>query len=352
MDSPWQRELSVAIAAVQQASKLSQAVLAEQDKGILEKDDLSPVTVADFAIQALLTATIHHSFPHDGFVGEESGDDLRANPALLQRVWALLQRFSPDCAPPSPCRIPSGPDEVCDMVDWCGHGLPLQPQKPRVWVFDPIDGTKTFIRGQMYAVNVALLHDGEQVLSTVALPLLPLDATPPVTDATSDPAGQGTIVFAAKGYGTHVRPLRGALSDVAVRRVPPILADHPDQLRPVSSLLARASAIDEVHAAAAARLGITLPGCDLLGWVPRWVVLALGLANMTFWVYRSRTRYAKLWDHAGALLLFQEVGGKVTDVQGRDINLGAGRKLTDNYGFVAAPAPLHATVLAAVQDSL
>ncbi len=48
---------------------------------MLEKDDLSPVTVADFAIQALLTATIHAAYPEDKFVGgEESAAGLREHP--------------------------------------------------------------------------------------------------------------------------------------------------------------------------------------------------------------------------------------------------------------------------------
>jgi 3'(2'), 5'-bisphosphate nucleotidase len=52
------------------------------------------------------------------------------------------------------------------------------------------------------------------------------------------------------------------------------------------------------------------------------------------------------------MLLFEEVGGKITDVNGLDINLAAGRKMTDNFGFVAAPKHLHSLVLHTLQELL
>lgn len=90
----------------------------------------------------------------------------------------------------------------------------------------------------------------------------------------------------------------------------------------------------------------------MLPWVLRWAALAMGLGNTTVWVYKRRDRYAKAWDHAGAMLLFEETGGKITDVHGKDIDLAAGRKMSANFGFVAAPERLHPRVLAAVQDVL
>jgi 3'(2'), 5'-bisphosphate nucleotidase len=80
--------------------------------------------------------------------------------------------------------------------------------------------------------------------------------------------------------------------------------------------------------------------------------MATGAANMTVWVYKKRERYAKIWDHAGAMLLFEEVGGMITDVHGKEIDLTAGRKLEANFGFVAAPKSLHDVVLRAVHDTL
>lgn len=367
MDSPYQRELAVAISVVEQAARLSQAVLPAHDKGAIEKDgDLGPVTIGDFAIQALLTASLHAAFPDDQFVGEEDADALRANAALCERVWATLQTVGGKTS--GAVQLPASKADMCDMIDRCQTA----PGPGRVWVFDPIDGTKTFLRREMYAINVALLVDGQQTVAIVACPLLAAEAmedmpdpAAPIYNDTLDPSGRGCLLFAVKGHGAYVRPLFTAgpaggpagvpASDDIPRRLPhhaASLSASGGALRPVTCFVMQSSALDDVHRAVAARLGVAFPGSDLLGWVPRWAALALGRANTTVWVYRRRDRNAKVWDHAGAMLLFEEVGGTITDVDGRPLDLLAGRTLSGNFGFVAAPADAHAAVLQAVHSVL
>ncbi len=358
MDSPFSSELQAALEAIEAAARLSRAVLELDDKSVVQKDDLSPVTTADFAIQALLTATLHHAFPHYGFVGEEDAAALRADPALLERVWDLLQ----DVAAATGCKVPESRERLCDMIDWCGRGVPRAGDgaSSRVWVFDPIDGTQAFVRNEMYAINVALLEGGRQVLGVVACPLLSADgAAYPVADDSTDPHGRGSVLFAVRGHGTFVRPLLGELlggggGTLEARRVVPAAAPatSASQLRSVSCYRKLDSGVDDAHRAATERLGVEFPGCDLVSWVARWAVLALGIASVSVWVYKKRTRRAKIWDHAGAVLLFEEAGGRVTDVDGRDLDFAAGRTLAANYGFVAAPRHLHGAVLSAVHETL
>jgi 3'(2'), 5'-bisphosphate nucleotidase len=50
------------------------------------------------------------------------------------------------------------------------------------------------------------------------------------------------------------------------------------------------------------------------------------------------------WDHAGGMLLFEEAGGKITDLDGKDINLSCGKNISENFGFVAAPSNVHAEI--------
>ncbi|KAI3336851.1 carbohydrate phosphatase [Xylariaceae sp. AK1471] len=352
MNSPYSHELQIAVRAVQSAAKISQSVLKSDDKGTVEKDDLSPVTIADFAIQALLTATIQNAFPNDKFVGEESASDLRENPLLLNRVWELLLQLQDDEAK-SMCKLPSSPEHMCEMIDKCGFGEPGGPDSGRIWIFDPIDGTKTFVQREAYAINVALLEGGKQVLSVVGCPTLPANAIAPIDNRTVDPTGQGSIVFAIKGYGTYVRPLFESLGEIMLRKIEPHAASATvADLRSVSCYHLLDSGVDDAHEAVMARLGITTKGCDFLAWVLRWVTLGLGLANMTVWVYKKRERTGKIWDHAGAMLLFEEVGGKITDIDGKDIDLSVGRKMTGNHGFVAAPKAVHHIVLKTVHDVL
>ena len=56
-------EIGFALNAVQQAVRLAQQVQAEMVTPRLTKDDRSPVTVADFSVQALVAAILAESFP-------------------------------------------------------------------------------------------------------------------------------------------------------------------------------------------------------------------------------------------------------------------------------------------------
>ncbi|CAF3476856.1 hypothetical protein SNK04_002004 [Fusarium graminearum] len=344
MDSAYKRELSVAIEALQKAAQVSQSIVANKDKGAIEKDDLSPVTVADFAVQALLTATIKNAFPEDKVVGEEDASDLRQNSVLMERVWDLLMRVAGDEDTPSLCQLPSTREQMCDLIDECGASSPSS--SGRTWIFDPIDGTKTYLKGQLYAINMALLVDGEQVAGIVGAPNLSIDAKAPLKNEDIDPKGEGCIFFAVKGHGAYVRPL----SSDQPRRLSPHTAN--EQISFVTSASVVDSNLEGVHEAVASRLSAQYPGSDLVPWVLRWAVLAMGLGNTTVWVYKRRDRYAKAWDHAGAMLLFEEAGGKITDVHGKKIDLTAGRKMSANFGFVAAPTNIHGRILQTVHDVL
>ncbi|KAK3321322.1 hypothetical protein B0T19DRAFT_451064 [Cercophora scortea] len=343
----YEAELAVALTAIRAAAKISRAVLDSSNKGALLKADLTPVTVADYAVQAVLTDTLHSAFPLDGLVGEESSGHLHSNPALVEHVLSLIKECDDGSA-----KAPSTPESLTSLIDLCSASTPTGPDSGRAWIFDPIDGTATFLRGEQYAINVALLINGQQILSVVACPLLSPTTTPtPVTNTTLSPTG--CILTAILGHGTFVHPLFPSPSSPP----PTLLPRHCDNtplssLRSVTSYNTLPSGLDALHEKITASLGATFPDNDLLGWIPRWTALALGQANMTVWIYKTRTRHAKIWDHAGAMLLFEEVGGMITDVDGRPIDLTRGRLLEGNFGFVAAPRGVHHLVLQAVRETI
>ncbi|KAH0496106.1 hypothetical protein TgHK011_003486 [Trichoderma gracile] len=348
-ETGFQKELDTAFGALRQAAKLSQLVISSHDKGTVTKEDLSPVTIADFAIQALLISTFKDAFPEDTFVGEEDAADLRANEALLSRVWDLLNTIAQDDdTQRGACKLPQSKDHMCDLIDQAGTSRPGGPGSGRVWVFDPIDGTKTYLRGELYAINIGLIVDGKQTLGVVAGPNLSLNQKGPLRNSDIDPDGKGCIVYAVKGHGAYARSLHGEESSI----IPLPKQTAVQELSFVTCTGLVDSALDGVHEVVAQRLGVSFPGSDLVPWVLRWASMALGIGNTTVWVYKRRDRYAKVWDHAGAMLLFEETGGKITDVHGKDIVLSAGRKMSANFGFVAAPAEAHDRVLKAVHEVL
>src|SRR5262245_57754919 len=103
----YTREKQVAIEAVTQAADLCMAVRAEMiGTDSLQKDDKSPVTIADFGAQALVCCCLLAAFPQDPIVGEEDSTDLQKpeNEARLAQVTEYVRRFQPDATPETICR--------------------------------------------------------------------------------------------------------------------------------------------------------------------------------------------------------------------------------------------------------
>jgi 3'(2'), 5'-bisphosphate nucleotidase len=65
-----------------------------------------------------------------------------------------------------------------------------------MWTLDPIDGTKGFLRGEQYAVCLALIVDSQVQLGVIGCPNLPTDVDKPE-------GHKGAIFIAVKGHGTE-----------------------------------------------------------------------------------------------------------------------------------------------------
>ena len=181
----YEHELQIAIAAVRRAAQVCQAVQRAIPTS-LEKADKSPVTIADFASQAVICQALSEEFPNDPIIGEEDSAELRRaeNRPFLERVQAEVGRVG----------LHASPEEICRWID-CGGATSFGP---RFWTLDPIDGTKGFLRGEQYAVSLALIVDGQITVAVLGCPNLPLVAG-------GDPAS-GSLFSAVRGQGaTAVR---------------------------------------------------------------------------------------------------------------------------------------------------
>ena len=98
-------ETQFAIHAVRQASRLVKQVQVETISSALTKDDRSPVTVADFASQALVGRLITESFPDDPLVGEEDSSVLRqpSSRQTLEQVTQFVSRLAPQATSEMVC---------------------------------------------------------------------------------------------------------------------------------------------------------------------------------------------------------------------------------------------------------
>ena len=134
MKNSFEQELRTALEAVRQAAHLCRAVQAHLDRGVLDKSDRSPVTVADFGSQALICRVLSEHFPSDPVIAEEDAAALR-QPAQAQLLAKVVEEVGA-------IRGGGGAEEVCAWID---HGRTADYQE-RFWTLDPIDGTKGFLR--------------------------------------------------------------------------------------------------------------------------------------------------------------------------------------------------------------
>ncbi|KAE8410697.1 hypothetical protein BDV36DRAFT_289372 [Aspergillus pseudocaelatus] len=340
----YDKEVRIASLAVHRASILTKIVQRELGIGSIHKPDGSPVTVADFAAQAILVSILRHYFPNDMFVGEESASVLRDDPVLVRRVWELVSTMTwiddDGDGGRALVAVPRSIEEMLCAIDVGGDGDGAGSQ--RTWFLDPIDGTETFIRGQQYAVSVALVEDGEQKVGVVGCPNLAFKSTS-IHEAIIDKDGYGMMLFAVKGQGAYKR--RITLSSLGPSQKTSL---SPWQRMGEKITFTESSISGVIHQEKHKFIRDILlanPVVDLYSMQVKYVALAIGACNAMIRLPKAKDHRFPAWDHAGGMLIFEESGGKVTDLYGRPFNYAHGRRLADNEGLVAAKPVLHTDLL-------
>ena len=144
-------ELQAALDAADKASLIARS-LYQRNIEIRIKADKSPVTEADVRCEMAIREIIEARFPTHGFYGEETG---------MHRQDAEY-----------------------------------------LWIVDPIDGTKAFVREYpMFSTQIALMRDGEIVLGVSSAPIY------------------GEVAYAERGRGAFLNGKPIAVSNVSTHRV-------------------------------------------------------------------------------------------------------------------------------------
>ncbi len=323
---PYIQERQIAIEAVAEACRLCSDIQHQlTDDHKLAKSDASPVTIADFGSQALVVSQLRRAFPNVPIVGEEEASVLRqAEQAPLRKeILKLMNTIEPDCTE----------EEMLEAID---YGAKPCDFTARYWTLDPIDGTKGFLRGEQYAVALALVEEGVPVLGVLGCPNLP------VYDNTPD-KGEGVLFIGVNGEGTVMRPLKGG-EEKTVRAAQ---ISDPAQARFCDSVEAAHASHDQ-HAKIADILGITTPSYRIDSQC-KYAVVARGDASIYLRLTKKNYR-SWIWDHAAGVIVVQEAGGKVTDIHGKALDFSSGRKLVENTGVIATNGLLHDAVIEAIQQ--
>ena len=93
-------EARFAIAAAREAALLARRVQQEMVTDALTKGDKSPVTVGDFASQAVVARRLADELPGSTLIGEESAEALRDDAQTLEQVTHFVRTVFPDASRP------------------------------------------------------------------------------------------------------------------------------------------------------------------------------------------------------------------------------------------------------------
>lgn len=247
--------LAAALEAAEAAARVIRA-LYQQNLAVEVKADKSPVTEADVQSERAIRAVLASRFPEDGFFGEETGSERRDAEYL--------------------------------------------------WLVDPIDGTKAFVREYpMFSTQIALMHRGKLVLGVSSAPMY------------------GELAWAERGQGAWLNGQRLGVSTIAAPEDAALSAGNLKTLARGPHWAA--------YGALVARLGRIRGYGDFL----HYHLLAAGKVDA---VVESDVN---ILDIAALVTIVEEAGGRFTDLAGGEVGL-------DTTTVLATNGVLHATVREAI----
>ncbi|XP_027163637.1 putative PAP-specific phosphatase, mitochondrial isoform X1 [Coffea eugenioides] len=357
----YYKHLEAAVDVVERACRLCVHVkksLFSSDGSILEKNDQTPVTIADFGVQALVSLEMSKLFPSIPLVAEEDSMFLCTNNLVDAVVDVLADRAT--------SRDKLTQDDVLEAIDRGGKdAYAFGPKPATYWVLDPIDGTRGFVRGSeaLYVVGLALVVDGEIVLGVMGCPNWqeshPDKSSSKNQENENAVSMSGIIMISHIGCGTwrntlwETTNMMGGLLDNWIRCfVDDCQIVHearfciPDsqtwESLPLSLLYNATTEAEYVGS----KEVLLLPAC--CGSLCKYLMVASGRASV-FIQGAKAGKVIKAWDHAVGIICVHEAGGKVTDWRGSELDFAADqvkrRIIFPSGGVLVTNDSLHQAIL-------
>ena len=254
------REISVVRTAVRQAGAAIMRIAAEHYSQAAQADR-SIVTLADIEADKILRDTLTSEFADYGWLSEETKD------------------------------------------------MPGRFERSRVWIVDPMDGTREFVmKNPEFVVSVALVENGEPVLGVIYNP-------------STDDLYEATIGNGAKLNGN------------------PIGCDHGLDGKPVVEVSASDVAKGRFEHLESV---VDLRPCGSIAY--KLARLAAGTCDSTLSITPKNE-----WDIAAGVMIVKEAGGVVTDLDGNDYKFN--QKDTLVNGVIAATSEAYESIKNIATDS-
>ncbi|XP_050368257.1 putative PAP-specific phosphatase, mitochondrial [Argentina anserina] len=360
------RELQAAIDVVETAYKLClevQTALQSSSGGVPGKSDDTPVTVADFSVQALISLELGRRFPSIPLVAEEDSASVRANNLVEPVVKAVVDKASAGDEPLTA-------EHVLEAIDRGGpEAFTFGAEPATYWLLDPIDGTRGFVMGNkaLFVVGLALVVDGEIVLGVMGCPCWQDSnkCISGVQEEKSIPSETGLLMVSHIGCGTWTRSLSAVLNGTpktpyswtrcfvdSCSIVPQarfcITESEPWEALPPAALYTSTADADSVGDG---RVLVLKPCC---GSLCKYLLVASGRGSV--FIQRRKEKVIKAWDHAVGIICVLEAGGTATDWEGNQVDLaadeGGRRNIYPQGGFLVSNGKIHNQLLELISSTL
>jgi HAL2 family 3'(2'),5'-bisphosphate nucleotidase len=316
------KEKMFAIEVISKAVVFTKKLQQQKTTLFFEKDDKSPVTAADFGSQLLVTHYLQKYFPDDSLAAEENILELsEGKKPVLQLITDLLSKEIEDF---SFEKIIAGEENRAKR------------NGKRLWVLDPIDGTKGFLRGEQFATAFSLMEKDQPVLGVLGCPNLNDRAEP-------DTSGKGVIAYAIRGQGAYIQEID---QSVAPSRLSVSNCTNPALARFVSSVDSTGHSNSDAIQSLKSHLG-NQEEIKQFDSQAKYVMVAAGKFDLFLRLPPAHNPdyHEKIWDHAAGSLIVEEAGGVVTDISGKRFDFSQGRSLEKNRGVVVSNGPFHDAIV-------
>ncbi len=320
--------ISPIIDAVRQAAVLCREVqhnsLRSMNKINAEIKDSEPVTIADYASQALIGRALSLHFPDDAVLSEEAGAqflDLTTDKQKAEIINLLTTILDVNVT-------------KNEIVTWLDQGTEGNPE--RTWIIDPIDGTKGFIAMRHYAIGVGIVENGQPTGAIVA--------APGYGDGVSGDDDEGAIFYIEDGV-PYQAPISGGEGRVIK------VSDKTDSLTAVQSF-EKQHASKSRMAIVREKAGMADIAVNELDSMEKYALIANGDADVYLRLPNlDNTRPHFTWDHAPGVALVLAAGGQATDIDGEPLDFSQGRILP-NRGMIVSNGKVHERLVSAVSELL
>ncbi|MCH2161014.1 MAG: hypothetical protein MK085_03980 [Phycisphaerales bacterium] len=324
-------DLAVPLLAVSTASRLA-ARDRDRVAGTL-KDDRSPVTVADLAVQVAVTAALRHGNAplSDRIVGEEGGEPLRGpdGEAMMNEVIELVTTALEETG--LAAAAPRNPEAVFECLE-AGGLDPEAEGRENFWCLDPIDGTKGFLRGGQFAIALGYVENGQPTLGFLGCPHLPLGTAEDygVADGTGS-------VYMGVFEGGSGKAFAGPATAAGLEDLDPIqVSSEPPGGRVRVCLSYEKAHGDQDRTTAALEEAGVQSAPIRIDSQCKYAMVASGRADLYLRLAREGYR-EKSWDHAAGTAVVRAAGGIAEDMTGRDLAFHG--RLLDTTGGICVRTP-------------